>query len=195
MALREADGELGIHHLESDVLSIGRDPESSVPIVWDRRVSAAHAEFRRMGSSWVVVDDGLSRNGTFVNAQRVVTRSRVRDGDVIRIGDTRLVFQDVGGHGVTGTEVDVGIARVSPSPAQQKVLIELCRPMRDGFAAATSTREISRRLDLSEATVKSHLKELFSLFGVTDVEQGRKRTELARLAIEEGVVSRSELSG
>ena len=38
-----------------------------------------HAELRRMGSQWLVVDDGLSRNGTFVNEERVVGRKRLRD--------------------------------------------------------------------------------------------------------------------
>ena len=42
-----------------------------------------------MGGDWVVCDDGLSHNGTFVNGERVRGRRRLRDGDVIAVGATR----------------------------------------------------------------------------------------------------------
>ena len=37
-------------------------------------------------------DDGLSRNGTWVNEERVTARRRLRDGDVVRVGGTSLAF-------------------------------------------------------------------------------------------------------
>ena len=39
----------------------------------------------------MVCDDGISRNGTFVNNDRISGRRRLRDGDVIRVGRTMLV--------------------------------------------------------------------------------------------------------
>ena len=30
-----------------------------------------HAELIRMGADWILCDDGLSHNGTFVNGERV----------------------------------------------------------------------------------------------------------------------------
>jgi pSer/pThr/pTyr-binding forkhead associated (FHA) protein len=39
-----------------------------------------------------VIDDGLSRNGTFVNDRRVEGRRRLMDGDVLRCGATTLLF-------------------------------------------------------------------------------------------------------
>jgi pSer/pThr/pTyr-binding forkhead associated (FHA) protein len=40
-----------------------------------------------------VRDDGLSRNGTFVNDERVNGKRRMRDGDQLRVGHTVLVFR------------------------------------------------------------------------------------------------------
>jgi pSer/pThr/pTyr-binding forkhead associated (FHA) protein len=39
-----------------------------------------------------VTDDGLSRNGTFVNDRRVEGRRRLTDGDLLRCGETLLLF-------------------------------------------------------------------------------------------------------
>ena len=45
-----------------------------------------------MGGDWVVCDEGLSHNGTFVNGERVRGRRRLRGGDVIAVGDTLIAF-------------------------------------------------------------------------------------------------------
>ena len=50
--------------------------------------SRAHAELERVGGEWALADDGLSRNGSFVNRERVVGRRRLRDGDELMFGDT-----------------------------------------------------------------------------------------------------------
>jgi hypothetical protein len=76
-------------------LTLGRDPDADVPIAWDARVSRLHALLQRTGDRWLLSDDGLSRNGTFCNDERVTTPRPLRDGDVIGLGDTMLVFRDV----------------------------------------------------------------------------------------------------
>ena len=46
----------------------------------------------------MVVDDGMSSNGTFVNEEQVSGKRRLRDGDVVRAGATRMTFHErVGG--------------------------------------------------------------------------------------------------
>ena len=52
----------------------------------------AHAELEYVGGQWALADDGLSRNGTFVNGQPVRGRRRLRDGDCLRLGQTVLAF-------------------------------------------------------------------------------------------------------
>src|SRR4051794_10181488 len=50
---------------------IGRGLDADVPLGWDLKVSGIHAELERVGDTWAIVDDGLSRNGTFVNDDRI----------------------------------------------------------------------------------------------------------------------------
>src|SRR6478735_3952 len=67
------------------VVTVGRRPERDVALTWDSEVSRLHAQLEPVGPDWIVVDDGLSRNGTYVNGERVNGRKRLKDGD-------RLVF-------------------------------------------------------------------------------------------------------
>jgi pSer/pThr/pTyr-binding forkhead associated (FHA) protein len=62
----------------------------------DEFASARHAQvlWRAEDQAWWI-EDNLSRNGTFVNDQRVM-RSRLKDGDVIRVGRVRFKFESEG---------------------------------------------------------------------------------------------------
>ena len=71
-------------------VTIGRLPECEV-ILSDANVSRRHAEVRRQGNEFVVVDLG-STNGTRVNGAGVRER-RLADGDEIMVGSTRLRFE------------------------------------------------------------------------------------------------------
>jgi class 3 adenylate cyclase len=79
--------------LEGDV-TIGRGEDADVRLWWDPSVSLVHAEAVRLGRHWLIGDDGVSRNGTFVNGERIAGRRRLRDGDVVRVGRTTLYFND-----------------------------------------------------------------------------------------------------
>jgi FHA domain len=59
-------------------VTIGRGMGADVALTWDPDVSRVQAELSRLADDWTVIDDGLSRNGTFVNDQRVEGRRRVR---------------------------------------------------------------------------------------------------------------------
>jgi pSer/pThr/pTyr-binding forkhead associated (FHA) protein len=70
-------------------LTIGRAGDNAVVLARDDFASARHAriEAQRDGI-WVIDLD--STNGTFVNGQRIDGRRRLRDGDVVRVGETEL---------------------------------------------------------------------------------------------------------
>jgi len=74
-------------------VTIGRGMASDVPLGWDPEVSTVHATLERLGDDWVLVDEGLSRNGSFVNGDRVEGRRRLIDGDELRFGDTAVRFR------------------------------------------------------------------------------------------------------
>jgi hypothetical protein len=71
-------------------IAIGRLPDCDI-VLTDPNVSRRHAEVRRRGNDFVVVDLG-STNGTKVNGAGVKER-RLADGDEISVGNTSLRFQ------------------------------------------------------------------------------------------------------
>lgn len=68
----------------------GRSPDCSLEVP-DPNASRQHARFVWDGAEVTVVDNGSS-NGTFVNDQRI-TSHRGKDGDVVRLGETRIRIQ------------------------------------------------------------------------------------------------------
>jgi predicted component of type VI protein secretion system len=99
--LRDGDGVQRIVALDParEVLVVGRDEKSDVCLSWDDRVSALHARLERAGRFWTLRDDGLSRNGSFVNGERVHGDRRLRDGDELRLGGTRMIYRSPTPHG------------------------------------------------------------------------------------------------
>ena len=75
--------------LDADATTVGRHPSSDI-FLDDVTVSRKHAEFRRVGGRFSVVDVG-SLNGTYVNRERI-DESGLRTGDEVQIGKFRLVF-------------------------------------------------------------------------------------------------------
>jgi hypothetical protein len=174
--------------------TIGRVPSCDICLSWDDRVSRVHAELEQLGQNWAITDDGLSRNGTFVNGERLSGRRLLDDGDVVRVGDTEIGFRSRGS--VLATTLGPRtLAAPRLSEAQRRVLVALCRPYGSGAAYATpaANREIADELVLSVEAVKTHLRALFHRFGIEDLPQNRKRTRLVELALETGAVSLREL--
>ena len=77
------------HAVEGAKVVLGRSKDSDVQVE-DANVSRRHAELRREGGNWWLVDLG-STNGTELNGKRV-QRSKLADGDTITLGATDLVF-------------------------------------------------------------------------------------------------------
>ena len=194
---RDADGEQLIHPIEADayVVAIGRRAGNALVIDWDPEVSRVHAELRKLGGEWVFTDDGLSRNGTILNGERLAGQRRLRDGDTIRVGQTAIAFHDPAS-GQSGLETQRGEVEQIPelTSAQRRVLIELCRPAAGrGFAAAPSNQAIADALALSVDAVKAHLGALFGKFALVGLPQNQKRAALVERALSLGVVTDADL--
>ena len=172
-----------------ETLTVGRTGDLGVP--WDDRVSRVHCQLVPVGEEWTVVDDGLSRNGTYVNGEKVTTRRRLRDGDALRVGGTVLQFRAPGT--ATGeTQVDRSAARaeVAVTRAQREVLRALCAPFDVARGVPPATNEaIADELVLSVDAVKGHLRQLYARFDLTALPPHQKRDRLAREALSRGIVS------
>jgi pSer/pThr/pTyr-binding forkhead associated (FHA) protein len=172
-----------------DRVTIGRRASSDVPLAWDPEVSRLHAELARIGSDWVLCDEGLSHNGTFVNNERLQGRRRLRGGDVVALGQTLIAFCVPAHTSPTATRTSLHGAAFDVSPAQMRVLQALCRPLNgQRYAAPASNRDIADELFVSVDTVKSTLGRLFEVFGLESLPQNQKRAALAAEALERGIV-------
>jgi class 3 adenylate cyclase len=91
VVVHDKSGRQHVVHV-SQGLRIGRLPENDLALGWDGDVSRRHAHITRTTKGWVLVDDG-SRNGCYVNGERVTGQSPLNDGDVLRFGDTVVLFR------------------------------------------------------------------------------------------------------
>jgi hypothetical protein len=86
--------------------------------------------------------------------------------------------------------VVAGARAVAVTATQRRILVALCRPVRDSaFAAPASNREIADEVALSVDAVKAHLRLLFERFGLQSLPQNQKRARLAAIALLEGIVT------
>jgi FHA domain len=193
LLFRDADGRQVIVELPADAtaLSVGRRPDNAVALPWDPEVSRVHAELERVGGEWAVVDDGLSRNGTFVNGERVTGRRRLSDGDRVVFGDTPVLYRVPDENRWQSTAaVKAGGTGGPVTPVQHKILVALCRPVKvSAYSAPASNREIADEVFLSVDAVKAHLRVLFERFGLESLPQNQKRARLAATALVNGVVA------
>jgi pSer/pThr/pTyr-binding forkhead associated (FHA) protein len=194
---REPERGQAIVTLASGSVTVGRGESCDVCLAWDGDVSRVHAELERMGGVWTVSDDGLSRNGTYVNGERVSGRRRLRDGDSVRFGDTVVRFRDptAGNTGETRLAGDAP-PEAKVSEAQRRVLVALCRPFADGspYATPATNQEIAGQLFLSVDAVKTHMRALFDKFDVGDVPQNQKRAKLVERAFQSGAIGPKDLT-
>lgn len=199
LAYRDGQGLLGLFvpGRGGQMRTVGRRAEMDLSIPWDSEVSGLHAELQGLGGEWTIVDDGLSTNGTFVNGERISGRQRLRDGDRIRVGQTVLAY-----YGASSAPAESTVAAGNEpvlqklTDSQRRVLIELCRPYRDGgsFATPASNQQIAAELFLSVDAVKMHLRTLFGKFELGELPQNQKRARLAECVLQYGVISQRELA-
>lgn len=198
LAYRDDAGKQVVLILEPDRerVTLGRAPGTDVCVSWDSEVSRLHAELLPVGGDWTVVDDGLSRNGTFLNGERLQGRRRLEHGDEVRLGATVVTFNAPGSPRASETSM-AGEQPDSASltPTQRKVLIALCRPFASGKPTATpaTNKQIAEELFLSVDAVKKQLRTLFAKLGVEDIAQNRKRAVLVERAFQTGAVTKRDL--
>jgi predicted component of type VI protein secretion system len=181
---------------ERERVTVGRGPEVDIALDADEQVSRLHAEIERIGGEWTVADDGLSRNGSFLNGDRVGGRRRLADGDELRFGATTVVFRlpEPSPSSATIAAPDSG-EQITLTDSQRRILIALSRPFREGshYATPATNQQIADEVYLSLDSVKGHLRALFEKFGIGDLPQNQKRVRLVELALRHGVISVRDL--
>ncbi len=149
---------------------IGRLPDSPIPIS-HRTASGRHAVIHAAGGEFVLEDIG-SRNGTFVNQQRVEGRVKLNHNDAIRFGDASARFLNPAAAPATADEsspADVAVA------LEQGDLVDSGQVHISEESLATITGQVARTgrfggLDVNpEAKLKAVLEISNSLAGTLDL--------------------------
>ena len=77
-----------VYPLTQATITIGRQADNAI-VLADQQVSRHHASLSWQGGTYVVQDLG-SANGTFINDRQISGLQRLRNGDVLRLGNTAL---------------------------------------------------------------------------------------------------------
>lgn len=119
--VRYPSGEAHEVELPGTLAVLGRDPGSDL-VLNDVKCSRRHAVVEA-GADGLIIRDTDSANGIFVNGRKV-ERSRLRDGDVVRVGEItlRVLPEPVAGTVVMGPDEMQAMA-FEPSPGFAKPAI------------------------------------------------------------------------
>ena len=178
--------------LSGERVTVGKASTNIVSLKHDSTVSRLHAVLENLGFAWSVRDVG-SRNGTYLNGEKISAERVLRSGDELRVGKSRLIFWEV----KEGDEATAGEATISAAPTQLpppltrrelEVLVVLCRPLvSNPFPAAASVRRMAQELFVTEAAIKQHLQNLYDKFAIPT--EGERRVRLANEALRRGAVT------
>lgn len=79
-------------HLRDDLTAFGRESTCQIQLD-DEKLSRKHCRIERKKGLYVL-EDLSSKNGTYVNDIAIFPSKILKDGDVIRLGDVRMVFHN-----------------------------------------------------------------------------------------------------
>lgn len=183
--------------LHGQRVTLGKASTNAVALEHDETVSRLHAVLENLGFAWSIRDLG-SRNGTYLNGERITAERVLRSGDEVRLGKSRLVFWEVRDSGDGRLDEETVTAQaVEPPPRLTRreldVLVVLCRPLvsDDPFPEPASVRRMAGDLFVTEAAVKQHLQNLYDKFAIP--AEGDRRVRLANEALRRGAVTLAQL--
>ncbi|HEY7545671.1 MAG TPA: DUF3616 domain-containing protein [Blastocatellia bacterium] len=160
------NGDVFDKEINKPEVQIGKGPRNDV-VIADPAVSTSHAVLRVDQSGYTIADVG-SRNGTFINSERITEPRRLTHGDVIGVGLSKLTFR-LQGHSETSV-IDVGgfgPAQYAPPPLTEDSLAAAV--ISEGFASRSHIdqlrgrgRRLARALVDEKLMPEDRLRDLFN---------------------------------
>jgi pSer/pThr/pTyr-binding forkhead associated (FHA) protein len=140
LAIEDDEGKQTVVPLTRDEYTIGRKDGNTIRLT-ERNVSREHARlYKKNGksadgvpaSTTVVLEDLTSYNGVFVNGLRVAHAQNLAHGDLVQIGDYRIVLQDEVGTDAPAPAASSDVKQTSPGAptAHARAAALLDRPNR-----------------------------------------------------------------
>lgn len=98
LVIEDEEGKRTVVHLTREEYSVGRKEGHAIRLT-ERNVSRSHAVLRKKnglpdGRHCYTLHDTESYNGVFVNGVRLAETQEILHGDLVQIGDYRIVIQD-----------------------------------------------------------------------------------------------------
>lgn len=147
-------GDVFDRELNEEETQIGKGPRNDL-VIADPSVSTAHSVVRRDNDAYTVADLG-SRNGTFVNGERVTTTRRLAHGDVIGMGLSKLTFR-LADYSETGS-IDLDHLATASKPAGRPGPPPLTE---ESLATAVISAGLVSRIDLDRSRKTGKPRRLF----------------------------------
>jgi len=124
LVIEDDEGKRTVVPLSRDEYTLGRKEGNTIRLT-ERNISRDHAKVRRKGGAKdsYVLEDAQSYNGVHVNGLRVAEPVELQHGDLIQVGDYRIVFQDE-----SMTEATAPYVPVTEAEATKKTM-----PMANAF--------------------------------------------------------------
>jgi predicted component of type VI protein secretion system len=175
----ERDGAVvAVVELAQERALFGRAPTCDFQLD-DPTVSSDHLEITRHGLTALVATDLGSRNGTLLNGQRLLRPTRLKDGDTLTLGTSRLRLSITTEPLVPSTQLTAN-TEVTLTAEELAVAAALVRHYRvpGALAARPATRaEIAEATHLAERTVTRRLESLAGKLRL-GAHEGRERPQL-----------------
>ncbi len=120
---------------------MGRHPNNTMRLV-DREVSKEHCVIERVGNTYLLRDLNSS-NGTFVNGRKI-RELRLRDGDEISLGNSRLIFHsgDANGSGAHTPTTSPGVTVVASAQSMPAFLATVAQQESAEFRPAEKLSDL-----------------------------------------------------
>lgn len=172
--------------LDGGRFTIGKSSDNDLAVPSDPTLSRYHAVLEPVGETWVIRDLD-SKNGTFVNNERVFNDHVLRNRDELLLGETRLLFRAAAAKDDTTQK-----KKPAPylTPTEHEVLVLLCKPWKDGnaFTQPARVKDMAEQRFVTQAAIKNTLASLYLKFDIPEDEPDQRRALLANAAWESGVV-------
>jgi pSer/pThr/pTyr-binding forkhead associated (FHA) protein len=138
LVIEDDEGKRTVVPLTREDYSIGRKEGNTIRLT-ERNVSREHARLKRNGAGsngggadhgMYVLEDLTSYNGVYVNGLRVAHSQELTHGDLIQIGDYRIILQDDAVSDAPATAVPASDPRSTQPGARQSAQQLMERPNR-----------------------------------------------------------------
>lgn len=170
--------------LKNRITTAGRSSAADVPLVGSL-VSRRHATFTQSDSGVEVTDHG-SRNGVYVNGERIEGSCRLRNGDVVTIGDDSLTLVEVPEASAKRSETTSDMRPVQPEqtprfPSFSDDDVSVATRRADAFQLLSGV--VDKALALGRGEEAEHLIGTHLVAALADASTGRGvPPEIARTA-------------